>query len=47
MEKSVQDILKNTENHMYRNKLYESTSVRSKTIELIMNILTAIQRNVV
>jgi len=39
MEKSVQDILKNIENHMYRNKLYESASVRSKTIELIMNTL--------
>jgi diguanylate cyclase (GGDEF)-like protein/PAS domain S-box-containing protein/putative nucleotidyltransferase with HDIG domain len=36
---SFQDILKNAEDHMYRHKLYESASMRSKTINLIMNTL--------
>jgi diguanylate cyclase (GGDEF)-like protein/PAS domain S-box-containing protein/putative nucleotidyltransferase with HDIG domain len=38
-EESVDEILKDTEDHMYRHKLYESASVRSKTINLIMNTL--------
>jgi diguanylate cyclase (GGDEF)-like protein/PAS domain S-box-containing protein/putative nucleotidyltransferase with HDIG domain len=36
---SSKDILKNAEDHMYRHKLYESASMRSKTINLIMNTL--------
>lgn len=36
---SFQDILRNAEDHMYRHKLYESASMRSKTINLIMNTL--------
>ena len=35
----IQKILKNAEDDMYRHKLYESASMRSKTIELIMNTL--------
>lgn len=36
---NILDILKNSEDHMYRNKLSESSSIRSKTIDLIMNTL--------
>lgn len=36
---SFRDVLKNAEDHMYRHKLYESASMRSKTIDLIMNTL--------
>jgi len=39
IEQNVQDILKKAEDHMYRHKLYESSSMRSKTIDLIMNTL--------
>jgi len=39
MEESIQEIIKKTEDHMYRHKLYESSSMRSKTIDLIMNTL--------
>lgn len=38
-EESIQQVLKNAEDDMYRHKLYESASMRSKTIELIMNTL--------
>lgn len=38
-EENIQQILKNAEDDMYRHKLYESASMRSKTIELIMNTL--------
>lgn len=33
------EIFKNAEDNMYRNKLYESASIRNKTIDLIMNTL--------
>lgn len=33
------EIIANAENHMYRHKLYERASLRSKTIDLIMNTL--------
>lgn len=36
---SIVEVLSNAENHMYRHKLYERSSVRSKTIDLIMNTL--------
>jgi len=39
MEESIQEIIKKTEDHMYRHKLFESSSMRSKTIDLIMNTL--------
>jgi diguanylate cyclase (GGDEF)-like protein/PAS domain S-box-containing protein/putative nucleotidyltransferase with HDIG domain len=39
MEENIDEILKNTEDHMYRHKLSESSSVKSKTIDLIMNTL--------
>ena len=35
----IQAILKNSEDRMYRNKLYESSSIRSRTIDLILNTL--------
>ncbi len=35
------DIFKNTENHMYRHKIYESSSMRSETINLVKNALFA------
>jgi len=35
----VQEIIKKTEDHMYRHKIYESSSMRSRTIDLIMNTL--------
>jgi diguanylate cyclase (GGDEF)-like protein len=38
-KKSIIETIANAENHMYRHKLYERSSVRSKTIELIMNTL--------
>ena len=38
-EESIQDIFRNTENHMYRQKLSESSSIRSKTIDVIMSSL--------
>lgn len=37
--KSILETIANAENHMYRHKLYERSSVRSKTIELIMDTL--------
>ena len=36
---SIIEIIANAENHMYRHKLYERSSIRSKTIDLIMNAL--------
>ncbi|UWG98597.1 diguanylate cyclase [Dehalobacter sp. DCM] len=36
---NIADIIKNAENSMYRDKLFESASMRSKTIDLIMNTL--------
>lgn len=36
---SLLEILANAENHMYRHKLYERSSMRSKTIDVIMNTL--------
>lgn len=36
---SIAEIVANAENHMYRHKLYERSSIRSKTIDLIMNTL--------
>ncbi len=35
----IREILKRAEDHMYRHKLYESASMRSQTINLIMNTL--------
>lgn len=39
MNENIHDILKNAEDYMYRHKLYESSSIRNKTIDLIMNTL--------
>jgi len=39
VSENIQEILKRTEDHMYRHKLYENLSMRSKTIDLIMNTL--------
>ena len=36
---SITEVIANAENHMYRHKLYERSSIRSKTIDLIMNTL--------
>ncbi|MEI8216516.1 MAG: PAS domain S-box protein [Eubacteriales bacterium] len=38
-DEKIQDVFKDTEDNMYRHKLYESSSMRSKTIDLIMNTL--------
>jgi diguanylate cyclase len=38
-EESIQDVFKSAEDHMYRNKLSESSGMRSRTIGLIMNAL--------
>jgi len=38
-EERIADILAGAENNMYRNKLFERTSMRSKTIDVIMNAL--------
>jgi diguanylate cyclase (GGDEF)-like protein/PAS domain S-box-containing protein len=39
MKQPIIEIIANAENHMYRHKLYERSSIRSKTIDLIMNAL--------
>jgi diguanylate cyclase (GGDEF)-like protein/putative nucleotidyltransferase with HDIG domain len=39
VEENIQDIFSKTEDNMYRNKLFETSSMRSKTIDLIMNTL--------
>ena len=36
---NINEIIKNTEDHMYKHKLYEGSSMRSKTIDLIMSTL--------
>jgi diguanylate cyclase (GGDEF)-like protein/PAS domain S-box-containing protein/putative nucleotidyltransferase with HDIG domain len=36
---SIMEVVANAENHMYRHKLSERSSIRSKTIDLIMNTL--------
>ena len=36
---SISEVVVKAENHMYRKKLYERSSARSKTIDLIMNTL--------
>ena len=38
-EENIQEVFKNAEDHMYKHKIYESSSTRSKTIDLIMNTL--------
>ncbi|RNC28479.1 MAG: putative diguanylate cyclase YegE [Candidatus Dichloromethanomonas elyunquensis] len=38
-QENVQEIFKNTEDQMYRHKVWESLSMRRKTIDLIMNTL--------
>jgi HD-GYP domain-containing protein (c-di-GMP phosphodiesterase class II) len=40
-EQSIQNIFKFAENRMYKHKLYESTSARNKTINLISNTMFA------
>ncbi len=39
MNESIMEILANAENYMYRHKLSERSSMRSETIEIIMNTL--------
>ena len=39
MNKSIMEVLANAENHMYAHKLSERSSMRSKTIDIIMNTL--------
>lgn len=39
IDQSIQEVLKNAEDNMYRHKLYESASIKNKTIDLIMNTL--------
>ncbi|WP_303866282.1 HD domain-containing protein [Acetobacterium wieringae] len=36
---TIQEVLKNAEDNMYRHKLYESASIKNRTIDLIMNTL--------
>ncbi len=38
-KESIADVLANAENYMYRYKLYERSSMRSETIDIIMNTL--------
>ncbi|MEI7883843.1 MAG: PAS domain S-box protein [Clostridia bacterium] len=38
-QEDLQEVFKAAENHMYRNKLHESSSMRSKTVNLIMSTL--------
>lgn len=38
-KQSITEIIANAENHMYRHKLYERSSIRSKITDLIMNTL--------
>ncbi|MEI8216068.1 MAG: HD domain-containing phosphohydrolase [Eubacteriales bacterium] len=39
VEEDIQEIFSKTENNLYRKKLYETSSMRSKTIDLVMNTL--------
>ena len=41
IKQDINDIFKNTENHMYRHKIYESSSMRRGMIDLITNTLYA------
>ncbi|MGV8906919.1 MAG: HD domain-containing phosphohydrolase [Acetobacterium sp.] len=41
IEENIQGVFKKAEDDMYRHKLYESSSTRSRTIDLIMNTLYA------
>jgi diguanylate cyclase (GGDEF)-like protein/putative nucleotidyltransferase with HDIG domain len=36
---NIQEILTKAENHMYRHKLYKSSSMRSKTVDIVMKTL--------
>jgi len=38
-KQSIGEVMANAENHMYRHKLYEHSSMRSKTIDIIMKTL--------
>jgi len=38
-KQSMNETIANAENHMYRHKLYERSSLRSKTMDIIMNTL--------
>jgi len=38
-DENVQETFKNAEDHLYRHKLYESLSMRSQTINLVLNAL--------
>lgn len=38
-KQSISDVIGNAENHMYQHKLYERSSLRSNTIDLIMSTL--------
>lgn len=38
-QQHILEVLSNAENHMYRNKLHERSSMRSKTVDIIMNTL--------
>ncbi|MHB1154353.1 MAG: HD domain-containing phosphohydrolase [Eubacteriales bacterium] len=38
-KQTMSEVLANAENHMYRHKLYERSSLRNKTIDIIMNTL--------
>jgi len=38
-KQNMLEVLANAENHMYRNKLHERSSMRSKTVDIIMNTL--------
>lgn len=38
-DQPIIEVVANAENHMYRHKLYERSSIRSRTIDLIMNTL--------
>jgi diguanylate cyclase (GGDEF)-like protein/PAS domain S-box-containing protein/putative nucleotidyltransferase with HDIG domain len=39
MEETIQEVAANAENDMYRHKLYDNASMRSKAIDMIMNTL--------
>lgn len=39
VKQPINEVIANAENYMYRHKLYERSSIRSKTIDLIMNAL--------
>ena len=39
IHQNIQDVFKNAEDGMYKQKLYESTSMRSRTVDIIMNTL--------